>query len=103
MRYQNAFIVELAFWILALVLLATANPTAHHFTLCPIANLGFDWCPGCGLGRSIIAMFNGDLKRSFEHHWFGIPALLTIMYRIYELGKKLINHSQTNNLKHKEI
>ena len=103
MRYQKAFIVELTFWILALALLATANPSAHHFTLCPLANLGFDWCPGCGLGRSITAIFNGDLKSSFQQHWFGILALLIIIYRIYQLGKKLTNHSNTNNyLKHKE-
>ncbi len=103
MKYQKAFIVELSFWVLALALLATANPSAHHFTLCPLANLGIDWCPGCGLGRSITAIFNGDFKSSFQQHWFGIPALLIIIYRIYQLGKKLINHSNTNNyLKHKE-
>lgn len=94
--------VEIVFWVLALILLATADPHEHHFTLCPLANLGFDWCPGCGLGRSITAIFNADLSASFRYHWFGIPALLIILYRIYQLGKQLII-KQNNYLKYKEI
>lgn len=103
MKHNKAFIVELVFWILALLLLATASLNEHHFTMCPLANLGLDWCPGCGLGRSITAIFNGDLTRSMQYHWFGIPAVLIILYRLYELGKKLIYHSNNNYLKHKEI
>lgn len=100
MKYINSFPIELAFWLIALVLLATANPHEHHFTLCPLANLGFDWCPGCGLGRSITALFHGDVKASFGHHWFGIPALLLIGHRIYQLtNKRLIKKSI---LKYKE-
>ncbi len=103
MKHNKAYYVELIFWILALALLATANPHEHHFTLCPIANFGFEWCPGCGLGRSITAIFNGDFSASFKHHWFGIPALIIISYRIIDLGKKTINYSNSNNyLKHKE-
>lgn len=100
MKYINRFPIELVFWLLALVLLATANPHEHHFTLCPLANLGFDWCPGCGLGRSITALFQGDVKGSFAHHWFGIPALLLIAHRIYQLTNKLFN--KEINLKYKE-
>jgi hypothetical protein len=40
MKYIKSFPIELLFWVLALVLLATANPHEHHFTLCPLANLG---------------------------------------------------------------
>lgn len=100
MKYIKSFPIELVFWLVALVLLATANPHEHHFSLCPLANLGFDWCPGCGLGRSITALFHGDVKESFAHHWFGIPALLTIAYRICQLSKKLFN--KEINLKYKE-
>lgn len=78
--------LELIFWILALVLLATANPHVHHFSLCPLANLGVDWCPGCGLGRSISALMHSEIGESLNFHWFGIPALLTIVYRIVRLS-----------------
>lgn len=94
--------LELVFWVLALVLLATADPHAHHFSLCPLANLGVTWCPGCGLGRSIISLFHGDVNASLTQHWFGIPALLTICYRIYQLSKQLFNKKKDFNLKYKE-
>jgi hypothetical protein len=99
MKNIKSFPIELTFWILALVLLATANPHSHHFTLCPLANLGFDWCPGCGLGRSITALFHGDVSASFSHHWFGIPALILICHRIYQLAKQLFNKQKEINLK----
>jgi len=102
MKYIKSFPLELFFWITALVLLATANPHEHHFTLCPLANLGIDWCPGCGLGRSITALFHGDVNASFAHHWFGIPALILIGNRIYQLTKQLINKQKIFNLNYKE-
>lgn len=89
MKYIKSFPLELFFWITALVLLAATNAHEHHFTLCPLANLGFEnWCPGCGLGRSISHILHGELTESFSEHWFGLPALLIILYRIYTLTKK---------------
>jgi len=88
---MNRFPAELIFWTTALVLLATAEPhhhlQEHHFTFCPLANMGIDWCPGCGLGRSVTQLFHWNLKESFKMHWFGVPATLIIMYRIVVLGR----------------
>jgi hypothetical protein len=81
---------ELIFWIAALVALAFSPPGPQHFTLCPMANLGFSWCPGCGLGRSVASIFHGDLKASIHYHWFGIPALLILIHRIVTLSKKYL-------------
>lgn len=89
MKNIKSFPIELIFWVSALVLLATTDPHAHHFTLCPLANLGLTWCPGCGLGRSISSLFHGEIRESFAHHWLGIPALMIITYRIYQLSNKL--------------
>ena len=102
MKYIKSFPLELFFWVLALILLATANPHEHHFTFCPLANLGITWCPGCGLGRSITALFHGDVSASFSYHWFGIPSLILITYRIYQLTKQLFNKQKGFNLKYKE-
>ena len=86
---MNKFPVELIFWITALALLAIAEPHHHlhesHFTFCPLANLGLEWCPGCGLGRSITNFFHGNVKDSLHQHWFGIPAVFIIGYRIVTL------------------
>ncbi|WP_421941847.1 DUF2752 domain-containing protein [Pedobacter sp.] len=86
MKYIKSFPLELLFWISALVLLATANAHEHHFSLCPLANLGFEsWCPGCGLGRSISLILHGEFANSFKEHWLGFPAILIIMHRIITL------------------
>lgn len=86
--------VELIFWIAALLLLAFAEPQdhlhEHHFTLCPFANLGIKWCPGCGLGRAITQLFHGNLTESLKLHRLGIPAVLIIGYRIAVLIRNQI-------------
>jgi Protein of unknown function (DUF2752) len=68
----------------------------EHFTLCAFRLLGFKHCPGCGIGRSIHALMHGDLAASWHHHWFGIPALLIIIARIFSLIKK-IKHVKPSN------
>lgn len=102
MKNIKSFPLELGFWITSLMLLAMANPHEHHFTLCPLANLGIDWCPGCGLGRSISSLFQGELKESFNFHWFGLPALMLIIYRIVKLVRIEIKRKKEFNLKYKE-
>lgn len=87
--------LELLFWVSALLGLAFAEPEihghVHHFTLCPLANMGIEWCPGCGLGRSITQLLNGNIEASLAHHWFGIPAVLIILFRVWALFKLELN------------
>lgn len=94
---------ELIFWVFALAALGVASPEeyghVHHFSLCPLASLGISWCPGCGLGRSIVQLLHGNFAESWKHHWFGVPALLILLYRIVELSKLNIKALQ---LKYKE-
>lgn len=85
---------EAYIWFVAIALLSFANPYDHHFTICPIANLGFDWCPGCGLGRSIALFFRGDLVESFKMHPLGMVGLLLLSYRIVSLIRLSINTIQ---------
>ncbi|WP_439695221.1 DUF2752 domain-containing protein [Mucilaginibacter sp. AW1-7] len=79
---------ELIFWITAMLCLAFTSPQAtSHFTLCPLKLMGITWCPGCGLGHSIIYLFHGQISNSFHAHWLGIPAVLVIFHRIYVLAR----------------
>lgn len=82
--------LELVFWVVALAMLAAAEPLqyghANHFKLCPLAAMGLEWCPGCGIGRSITHLFHGNIVESWRQHWFGVPALLILIYRIGTLG-----------------
>jgi len=61
------------------------NPVEQHFTLCPLNNLGFEYCPGCGIGRSIHFAMWFDYASSFAAHPVGILALVVIVYRIIKL------------------
>ena len=81
--------LELIFFLAALI--ALYNLEAGHtanFSLCPLAALGWDACPGCGLGRSIHFLMHGQFKTSFSLHPLGFFALAVIIYRIYTLTLK---------------
>jgi hypothetical protein len=80
--------IEGLFWSMSLIYLAFLSDTPQqHFTICPLANIGFDYCPGCGLGRSVSQILHGHISESFNFHLLGIPALLIIFFRIYSLIK----------------
>jgi hypothetical protein len=76
---------EAFIWIAALLFLAVSDPADHHYTLCPFSNLGFEFCPGCGIGHSIGYLFRGDFIRSFETHPLGIFAIILISYRTFQI------------------
>ncbi len=79
---------ESLIWIIGLLYLAFIHsPGETHFTICPLANLGFEFCPGCGLGNSISYLFKGDLISSFLSHPLGIFALLVLTLRIITIIK----------------
>jgi ribose/xylose/arabinose/galactoside ABC-type transport system permease subunit len=79
--------LELIIWMSALLFLVFTASRSAHSSLCPLDNLGFNWCPGCGLGRSIRYLLHGEFNLSFENHWFGIPASIILFYRIIQLFK----------------
>lgn len=82
--------LELLCWVSALLYLALLEPGGDHFTLCPLANLGFSWCPGCGLGRSVSSLLHADFASSLHYHWLGLPALIILLHRISVLLKNSI-------------
>jgi hypothetical protein len=75
-------------WTAALFYFAFfVNPFETHFTICPLSKAGYENCPGCGLGNSILLFFHGYFIESFKTHILGIPALLIIFHRIYSIIK----------------
>jgi hypothetical protein len=75
-------------WIVSLIYLASlTDSNQRHFTICPLSNLGFEHCPGCGLGKSISMILHGNIFESFDYHLLGIPAFIIILFRIYQLIK----------------
>ncbi len=81
--------LELLMWIGALVSLIFVNPyETDHFTFCIFNQMGIDFCPGCGIGRSITMIYHGNFADSFRMHPLGIFALAVILYRIINLLPK---------------
>ncbi|MCH7401918.1 DUF2752 domain-containing protein [Belliella kenyensis] len=77
---------ELIFWIGALIGILRIDPySGDHFSLCPLDSLGFTWCPGCGLGRSMSLLSKGDFHASWSMHPLAMFAFAVIIFRIYEL------------------
>ncbi|MCU4165965.1 DUF2752 domain-containing protein [Marinilabiliaceae bacterium A049] len=101
MKYQfRKGHIEAYFWILSLILLAFTNPEADsHYSLCLFKNLGFDFCPGCGLGHSIAFFFKGRFLESWQAHPIGFLAIVILIFRAYKILKpdiKLKTFNSTN-------
>ena len=80
--------MEALTWTLGLLALALLPVPEHaHFTVCPLYHLGFSWCPGCGLGRSVSLLFHGQAMRSLQAHPLGIFAVVILSFRIFQLTK----------------
>jgi Protein of unknown function (DUF2752) len=87
MDLVRKFPLEALVWTVGLAILAVLDPSVSHHSLCPLKNLGFDFCPGCGLGRSIAYLMNGDLEKSFVTHPLGAVVCAALVFRIIELTK----------------
>jgi hypothetical protein len=79
--------LELFIWIAALLSLAFLNPDINQVSLCPLHFLGFHYCPGCGLGRSVALLFRGRFAESLTMHPLGFFAVAVIGYRIVQLAR----------------
>jgi len=93
--FLKTFSLEGYIWLTALVFLAIVNIESAHFTLCPFNNLGIDFCPGCGLGRSIHHFVRFNFTKSFNTHPLGCVALLVLLYRIFLLAKNNMGQFKT--------
>jgi hypothetical protein len=75
--------LEAFIWLAVLVVFALSPVSSgEHFTVCPLKLAGFEHCPGCGLGRSLILLLHGQVSESFSMHPLAIFALAVITTRI---------------------
>lgn len=83
---------EAFIWIAAIIFFAL-SPVNHseHFTICPLSLAGFEHCPGCGLGRSLILLLHGNVSESMSMHPLAIPALALFTARIVIVFKNYHN------------
>ena len=88
---RNRIPFEALIWVAALSALAMSTNEAH-FTICPLKNAGVDFCPGCGLGRSISLFFHGEILASLQSHPLGIFAVIILSFRVVNLTKQYIRN-----------
>jgi hypothetical protein len=78
---------EALIWLAALIYLGLSDPTSStHISLFPP-----DWIlgiksPGFNLGHSISFLFHGDITAAIQAHYFGIPAVMILIWRIASLA-----------------
>jgi hypothetical protein len=95
-RLLKLFSFEAAAWISGLLILFLISPGYEsHFNLCLFKNIGLDFCPGCGMGRSISYLLHGDFSASFKSHPLGAIAVAVLSFRIYSLIKRQIQNFQS--------
>jgi hypothetical protein len=76
---------ELLFFCCAILLLYFIPLDGDSFSFCVFKLAGFTDCPGCGLGHAIQLALHFQFTLSFQAHWFGMPAVVIIVYRIVQL------------------
>jgi hypothetical protein len=75
--YQESII-----WSVALLLLFFMDANASAVSFCIPSMLGFQYCPGCGIGHAIHHALHLKFAQSFQEHWLGLPATIGILYLI---------------------
>ena len=85
-----------AFIWLAVIIYFAASPVQFdsHFTLCPLRLAGFEHCPGCGLGRSMVLMLHGRVAESISMHPLGIFAVGIFAARIVVIFKNYYKYQK---------
>ncbi|WP_341833913.1 DUF2752 domain-containing protein [Chitinophaga pollutisoli] len=63
------------------------DPHANLPSLCFWRWIGFESCPGCGLGHSVSHLFHGHWQESWETHKLGAPTIAALLWRIGQLTK----------------
>jgi len=84
-NFVTGYNFEPFIWLGGLIYLYLINPVTTHFSFCPFKYLGIDFCPGCGLGRSIHYLMHFDVQKSIECHPLGIFAFVILLYRIFTI------------------
>lgn len=69
----------------ALLLMDLHQNHEHNSTICIFKNLTNIPCPGCGLGRATLALFNGNFIQSFHYHILGIPLTIFVIISFFLL------------------
>lgn len=68
-----------------IMLLNKSDSLETKQSLCPFKMLTGFPCPGCGITKSIISFYDGNVLQSLTYHIFGIPVVLFCIVIIFVL------------------
>lgn len=80
--------LEPLFFVSALILLFFMEPEEPGLSLCVFHHLGWESCPGCGLGTAIHYLLHGAWRASWEAHVLAAPAVGLFLFRTFRLLSK---------------
>ncbi len=87
--------LEAFIWLAVIIYFAASTVQFDsHFTLCPLRLAGFEHCPGCGLGRSMVLLLHGRVFESISMHPLGIFALGIFAARIVTVFKNYFKYQK---------
>lgn len=96
-KYYFFFHFEWIALLSGLILVAILDPFSQVASICPIDRMGFDFCPGCGLGRSVAFAARGELAASLQSHPLGLFAIVVIIARIGAIFRRNYNINREKN------
>ena len=67
----------------------------HSYTLCMFKNVTGHPCPGCGMGRASIELFQGHVAESVHFHWWAIPFHIMLIVSLVWLIRDLLVKSDS--------
>ncbi|WP_442787161.1 DUF2752 domain-containing protein [Flavobacterium suncheonense] len=77
------------------------NNQGHHLdtdqSLCPFKMLTGFPCPGCGITKSLVYLYEGDVWKSLEYHLFGLFTFFSCLMAILVLSAEIITRKEYFN------
>jgi len=71
-------------------IMATNSHIETSQSICPMKMLTGLPCPGCGITKSLVFAYRGEIYKSLSYHIFGFPAILACIITIFVLSMELI-------------
>ncbi|MCL1942639.1 MAG: DUF2752 domain-containing protein [Candidatus Azobacteroides sp.] len=59
-------------------------------SLCPFKMLTGFPCPGCGITKSFVCIYEGNFEKSLHYHLFGMPVMATAAFLLVLFGVEIV-------------
>jgi len=85
-------------WVCGILAVAVADPTAPALLqTCLLKAVGFQYCPGCGLGHAVAYLARGEILLSIQSHPFAPIVVGVLLHRVVTLCRQ-IRRQQNNSV-----